>query len=306
MITDALPDPRVDRFKALGGEVTVQAEGAGADEAVIAVQAVIGELHNRLTRFDPRSELCLLNADPRTEVPASPLMIRFVDTVIEAGRRSNGLVDATLLDQVEAAGYVGSIDPDNGETEFMSSTRGEARPGNGDWRRIRIDHDRGMVIRPPGVRLDSGGLGKGLAADLATEILGHLESWAVVCAGDLRFGGTAGVVRQVDVAHPVPGEGPIASCASTASAVATSGITRRSWHNEGGLAHHLIDPRTGRPAETGLIQVTALAPTAVEAEIRAKAALLSGPDRAHDILTGGGVVVTDAGRVIARGFQVGS
>ena len=60
--------------------------------------------------------------------------------------------------------------------------------------------------------------------------------------------------------------------------VATSGIGRRSWlDREGRPAHHLLDPSTGLPAFTGVVQVTALAPSALEAEIRAKAAILCGP-----------------------------
>ena len=55
----------------------------------------------------------------------------------------------------------------------------------------------------------------------------------------------------------------------TDGAAATSGVTRRGWH--------LIDPGTGRPARTGIVQATAIAPTALEAEVRAKAALLAGP-----------------------------
>ncbi len=79
-------------------------------------------------------------------------------------------------------------------------------------------------------------------------------------------------------------------------AVATSGIGRRSWLGpDGRPAHHLLDPATGRPAFTGVVQATALAPTAVEAEWRAKAAVLSGPERAADWLAHGGVVVLDDG-----------
>jgi thiamine biosynthesis lipoprotein len=76
-------------------------------------------------------------------------------------------------------------------------------------------------------------------------------------------------------------------------AVATSGVTRRAW----GDAHHLVDPRTGRPADTGIVQVTALARTALQAEVRAKTALLAGPEDAAHVLAGGGVYVTDDGGV---------
>ena len=61
-------------------------------------------------------------------------------------------------------------------------------------------------------------------------------------------------------------------------AVATSGLRTRIWRTAGGYAHHLIDPARGKPAWTGVIQATALAPTALEAETLAKTALLRGPD----------------------------
>ena len=81
-----------------------------------------------------------------------------------------------------------------------------------------------------------------------------------------------------------------------AGGVATSGIGRRSWLDpDGRPAHHLLDPSTGRPAFTGILQATALAPTAIEAETVAKAALLSGPDRAGDWLRHGGLLVFDDG-----------
>ncbi|HSD79319.1 MAG TPA: FAD:protein FMN transferase, partial [Solirubrobacteraceae bacterium] len=84
-------------------------------------------------------------------------------------------------------------------------------------------------------------------------------------------------------------------------AVATSGVTRRRWRTAGGTgpaAHHLLDPATGRPAWTGVLQATALAPTAAEAEVRAKAALLAGPQEGVGFLTHGGVLVLAGGRVV--------
>ena len=60
-------------------------------------------------------------------------------------------------------------------------------------------------------------------------------------------------------------------------------------------AHHLLDPGSGRPAFTGIVQATALAPTALEAETRSKAAVLSGPRGASSWLVHGGLVVFDDG-----------
>jgi thiamine biosynthesis lipoprotein len=101
--------------------------------------------------------------------------------------------------------------------------------------------------------------------------------------------------RDVYVADPFGGE-PIHTFVLGDAGVATSGIGRRSWLGEDGMpAHHLLDPATGRPAFTGVVQATAIAPTAVEAEWRAKAAVLSGPDGALGWLPYGGAVVYDDG-----------
>ncbi|HET8755151.1 MAG TPA: FAD:protein FMN transferase, partial [Solirubrobacteraceae bacterium] len=119
--------------------------------------------------------------------------------------------------------------------------------------------------------------------------LTRYRGFSIDCAGDLRVGGPA---RRVHVDDPF-GRGTLATLRLTDAAIATSGIGRRAWLDGAGRpAHHLLDPSTGRPAFTGIVQATAVAPTAVEAEIRAKAALLSGDD---GWLRHGGVLVFDDG-----------
>ena len=114
-------------------------------------------------------------------------------------------------------------------------------------------------------------------------------NFAVDCGGDLRFGGAP---RRLEVADPFGGS-PLHVFEVRDGAVATSGIGRRSWLDEHGRpAHHLLDPATGRPAFTGVVQATALAPTALEAEWRAKAAILSADPT---WLAHGGVLVRDDG-----------
>jgi thiamine biosynthesis lipoprotein len=129
---------------------------------------------------------------------------------------------------------------------------------------------------------------------LAAALASH-ASFAVDCAGDVCVGGAAGIERPVQVASPFGGR-ILHTFALAAAGVATSGIGKRSWRDSRGApAHHLLDPATGRPAFTGVVQVTALAPTALEAEMRTKAAVLSGPDGAREWLPHGGVIVFDDG-----------
>jgi FAD:protein FMN transferase len=254
--------------------------------------------HARFSRFTPHSELSSLNADPRREIPVSPLMARFANAVVRAGQLTGGLVDATLIDQIEAAGYAGDL----GEllpleTALMLAPRRKAAaPGAArSWRAVEVSIGAGTVRRPPGVKLDSGGLAKGLFADVLAEQLAGHEAFAINCAGDLMVGGTGGVVRPIEVESPFDGS-TLHTFRMRRTGVATSGIGRRAWLDESGRpAHHLLDPSTGTPAYTGVVQVTALAASAVTAEIRAKAAILSGPGAARDWLPDGGVIVLDDG-----------
>ncbi len=105
----------------------------------------------------------------------------------------------------------------------------------------------------------------------------------------------SGVPRLVDVASPF-GDRVLHRYELADGGVATSGIGRRSWIDPNGApAHHLLDPGSGRPAFTGMVQATALAPDAVAAETLAKAAVLSGPDAARRWLPHGGVLVLEDG-----------
>lgn len=299
MATATLPRPAArdleltQRFACFGTTVTAVAAGPDADglrAALARARAAALEVDRVLSRFAAGSELSRLNADPRRAVPASPLLRRLADAARWAGEHSGGLVDATCLPAVEDAGYRQHLEPGATGPAWARALRPSA-PLAGTWRTLRTDG--GSVLRPPGVRLDSGGLAKGMAADLMAAELAGCEAWAVDCAGDVRLGGTAGRERVVEVAGPQPGDEPVHRFRLRAAAVATSGTTRRAW--TGG--HHLIDPRTGAPADTGLVQVTALAPTGLLAEVRAKAALLSGPGAACAFLPDGGVAVHAGGTV---------
>jgi thiamine biosynthesis lipoprotein len=132
-----------------------------------------------------------------------------------------------------------------------------------------------------------------LAADLVAASLRAHPTFAVDCAGDIRIGGAAALPRKVLVDDPFGGE-PLHELEVTEGAVATSGIGRRAWlRPDGSPAHHLLDPGSGQPAFTGIVQVTALAPTAQLAEVLAKMALLRGPRSAESELRFGGVLVFD-------------
>ncbi len=292
----------VAEFACFGSRCSVHVEGRSTEQAVAEARAQLLAWHEQFSRFLPASELSRLNADPRTEVPVSPLMARLARAIGRAGTLTGGLVDATLLDALEQRGY----DSDLGEAvplldalRLAPPRRAAKAAATPRYALVEVDEAQGVVRRPPGVRIDGGGLAKGLFADTLAQALAGHESFAVNCAGDIALGGSAGAPREVNVESPFDGA-TLHTFALTAGGVATSGIGRRSWLDAGGRpAHHLLDPATGTPAFTGVVQVTALAPSALLAETHAKAALLSGPAEAPRWLAHGGVIVLDDATHIA-------
>jgi thiamine biosynthesis lipoprotein len=292
----------IEEFDCFGSRCAALVIGAGeagtARDAALLARRMLLSWHERFSRFLQTSELSMLNDDPRREVPVHTLMARFAQAVHTAGSVTGGLVDATLLADVQRAGYTGELGepiPLRRALALAGPRRPAAASARSDWRRIEVDLDARTVTRPPGVMLDSGGLAKGLFADVLGEFLASHASFAVNCAGDLLIGGTEGMTREIRVESPFDGR-ILHTFESSATGVATSGIGRRSWRGRDGRpAHHLLDPATGEPAYTGIVQVTALAPSALTAEIRAKAALLGGPRVAAGRLTHGGAIVFDDG-----------
>ncbi len=300
--------PRIEHrhsFPCFGGECTVIVADAArrADAAAAAAMAreALLEWHHRFSRFEPDSELCRLNRDRRPEAPVTPLMRRLIEVALEAARDTGGLVDATLGDEIERAGYASHFDGDGIPLPValtLAPPRAPASPSPAArWRRVSVDAGRGVVARPDWTRLDPGGIAKGVFADELAAILAGFDAYVLDCAGDLRVGGRARLPRPVEITSPFVPAAVLHTFAVTAGGVATSGIGKRSWLVAGGRpAHHLLDPGTGEPAFTGIVQATALAPTAARAEVLAKAAILSGPGRAVEWLPHGGVIVYDDGR----------
>lgn len=301
-------------FECFGGLVSISVLGptkSEPEQALADAEAFLLAAHRRLSRFLPGSELSRLNRDARATVPAEPLLLDLAAAAHEAGELTDGMVDATMVGEIEAAGYRDSMPahPRDGKAAaaFRGSMHGrplseevEAAAGPSPmraWAKISIDRESRTVSRPPGVAIDSGGIAKGLLADQVASILSRFPAFMVDCCGDIRIGGATRRPRPVRVESPFGGE-PVHTLRVIRGGVATSGITRRSWRGaDGAPAHHLLDPATGRPAFTGIVQATALAPTAFLADVHAKWALLSGPELGPSRLPFGGVIVLADGSI---------
>jgi thiamine biosynthesis lipoprotein len=291
----------------MGTQVELLAVGA-PDGALTAARRRLAQLEARWSRFHPDSELSTLNRAAGRPVTVSPETLTLLALAVLGWQTTGGRFDPTVLDALEAAGYDRSFDQLPAARHGADGTRPAPGPAPG-LAGIRIDAQAGTVTLPPGVRLDPGGIAKGYAADLLCAQL-RADGAAGVCVnigGDLRVDGQAPQGDPWTIAVPHPHGGQAATLPLTEGATATSSPLRRAWHAGSRPAHHLIDPHTGRPAQTGILQVTVVTAEAWRAEVAAKAAYLTGLPDALPLTTHLGaealIVDQDGGLHLTAGLQ---
>lgn len=251
-----------------------------ANQRVAAAERVFREVESTCTRFDPESPLMRLNAQPGQSRAVPALLGEALRASFDAYRRTEGRFDPRVLDDLVRAGYDTSFDGREPGSVVTS-----AAPHESWWARTRRTRAwkptfDGDVVTVGKRAIDLGGIGKGLAVRWAMEELaGAGDAVMVEAGGDIATTGRGpdGEGWRIGVENPwnVTGDPAVVVDASD-HAVATSSVRLRTWVRDGVTQHHLIDPRTGSPADTGLQSVTALASDAAWAEVWSKAAFLEG------------------------------
>lgn len=229
-----------------------------------------------LSRFREDSDLSRLNRSDGRAYRASKLLFRVLSEALRYARETDGSFDPTLLAQIEGLGYKSSFERIEAGEE-VPSLAGAISSGGG-WRGIRLEHVTGLITLPSGVGVDLGGIAKGMVVDAAVALLRErgIDAALVSAGGDLRVLGLppdqdAWPIGLEDVPHSpaVP---------LREGALATSGTTRRRWRQDGVMRHHLLDPASGYPVESGLRTVTVAAGSCVAADVAAKTAFVRGPE----------------------------
>jgi thiamine biosynthesis lipoprotein len=269
-----------EEFRAMGTTISLLLPENQAEQGIQIVHTLFTEWEQALSRFLPDSELSRLNQQAGTSVAVSDLLYHVLTTALTAAQATQGVYDPALLDQLVRLGYDRTFD-DLPSVRFAPIVPGE--PG-GRWRGIRVDHIRQRVTLPVGIKLDFGGIAKGMAVDAALEKLrqGGVSPALVNAGGDLAVLGLPPAVEHWQLA--VPGRERFWTIPLRQGAMATSGIAHRHWWQGQTLRHHLLDPRTGLPAHSDLWSVTVVADRCEQAEVAAKVAFILGSQQGADFL----------------------
>ncbi len=275
----------------LTGSLTT-ADPTAMDAAVARLRYWLDEFDLACNRFASSSELSRLNARPGEPVPVSATLERAVDAALEAASMTDGLCDPTVLPALLAWGYDRDYDEVRERVDLRTPTDAPIVGVRG----VELDHVGHTVRLSPGCQLDLGASAKALVADLVADDVSELGGAVVEIGGDVavRGAGPRGpwVVGLSD-RLTIRGDEP--RVAIVQGGVATSSLTTRTWRVEGRVVSHIIDPRTGRPADGPYATATIAAASCVTANAFATAALLWGDDAAYHVAQAGW-----SGRLVRR------
>ncbi len=273
--------PATATFSALGttAEITTLDPAALAD-AIHVLERELAAIDRACSRFRTDSEVSQLGRAGGDWMPASLLLRRALAVGIAAAEATDGAVDPTVGATMRALGW-------DADFRVVVSRRDPVRlecvPAAG-WRRIEIDDERRRVRAPAGVEIDLGATAKALAADRAAAAAHRATGSPVLVdlGGDIAVAGPTPAggwpIRVTDDhrADPSEADGPVV--AIHAGGLATSSTTVRRWRTSEGVAHHVVDPRTGLPAAEVWRTVSVAADSCVDANTASTAALVLGED----------------------------
>lgn len=262
------------------------------DRACADLRDLMDRVDRAASRFRADSELSRINRNAGTLVPVSPLFARLLDAALVAAEESGGGTDPTVGTAVIAAGYDDDIAIVRSRVAVGPQTPSPARPsgpsgretaalaartvGAQRWRSVRRMDRFGMVGVPAGTALDLGATAKAWTADrAATTIAGRYGCGTLVeIGGDLRAAGRPDRPWLIEVAERAGDTGVLVTLAN--GGLTTSTRTVRRWPGPSGEAHHIIDPRTGLPAEGPWRTASVWAPSAVRANTFSTALVATG------------------------------
>jgi FAD:protein FMN transferase len=275
------PAPTSAALHALGTTALVAVRRPESlDRARAALETELDAVDRACSRFRDDSELVHLNLAAGNALVVGPYLLAALEVAVTAAEATGGAVDPTVGKALRLAGY----DRTFSLVRLRDGRLVRVTPAPaGAWRQIEVDRMRGTARIPAGVELDLGATAKALAADRAARGAAEATEDGVLVSlgGDVAVAGnppdggwSVGVAD--DHAAPFPVDGSAVGIQS--GGLATSGTRVRAWATASGRAHHIIDPRTGAPADTPWRTVSVAAVSCVDANTASTAAMVLGEE----------------------------
>lgn len=255
-----------------------------SDETFTNLWKQVESFEQRFSRFLPDSELTKFNHAAGRTVPLSREFLALLRTAKALAEDTNGLYNPLILPALNKAGYKGSWPNPAAFDEKLDYADRHLAP----VAQIEIAETTGRI--PVHTAVDFGGIGKGYLLDrLADWLEGQqVTNYWLSLGGDIVCNGydVTGDAWHVGVQHATHESELVGELSNEGKrlAIATSGTTKRRGEQQGKPWHHLIDPRTGEPAQTDIVTATITAPRGVAADVFAKCIVILGSQAAPSFI----------------------
>lgn len=233
--------------------ITVTAYGEDTDKALQAAEDKITSLEKRWSVTDENSEIYAVNHSGGQAVKVSPETANLLDFALDMHNRTDGAFDISLYPVLTAWGFTTDeyrVPSDDEITALLENTGVD-----------KINLDSQYVTIPADMQIDLGAVGKGYAGDLVAEELksNGVKSALIDLGGNIQTVGTKpdGEKWKVGIRSPF-GEGNFATLEIEECAVVTSGGYERYFVEDGVTYWHILDPKTGKPADSGIASVSVI------------------------------------------------
>ncbi len=246
----------------------------GDEAALDAVSDELTRLDALLDATDAESAIGRLNAGETIDGEVTALVRQAVDYSEATG----GAFDPTVYPLVRLWGFTDETQRVPSDAEIAAAL---TKIGT-----EQVQLGENAVSLHTGAAIDLGGIAKGYAADRCVALLQQSDAAALLSlGGNIQTYGAKpdGTPWTIGIADPQQPEQAVASVAVTGTkALVTSGGYQRYFEADGVTYHHIIDPKTGRPAESGLASVTILADSGTMADAYSTALFVMGLEDAVD------------------------
>lgn len=248
-------------------------------EAAASAERACREYEALFSRTLPDSDIGRLNRSCGQWVDMDPSTLDLLAKALGYCERSQGAFDVTVAPLVELWDFKRGVVP------FADSLAEAAR--HVGWHSVEVDAGRSRVrLADEGAKVDLGGIAKGWVADALREQLMDsdrfgLQGMVANLGGNIVVGGSKPGfdVWRIGVKDPRDPSRNVAVVPVAQGSVVTSGTYERSFHRDGVLYHHVLDPATGWPVDTDLASATLVCERSIDAEGYSTTVLALGRER---------------------------
>ena len=309
LLTKIKGEKKMDKtFFALGTINNIKIFNSRNEDAIDEAIERIYEIDNQMSAFKPESDSSKLSKNAGNgfqKVNADTFEL--IRRAIEFGALSNGAFDITIRPLVELWGINKKVDFVPSDPEIQSAR------SLVNFQDVQLDKNSLSVsLKSPGQSLDLGGIAKGFAADEVKRIL--LKNW--IHSAVINLGGNIitigkrpdGRPWQIGIQNPLASTGVYLGMVTERNrTIVTSGSNEQFFIKDCIRYHHILDPRTGSPAQSSLLSVTVICKDSTDADALTTALFILGPEKGMPLLNkmkAEAIFVTDdLSVIVSRGLK---